>query len=448
MFNWIKGWKREKKAAQTLSSVLVAPNSYLGYVLTGEKITSAQAMTFYRTNAAVATAVDLIAMSFEQIAPVLEMSKPNGVKIFDDGQEIVGLLKNPNGFQTWKELAGMISRQYLLKHDSHISGIGNVKRQPIELFSVKPQNVSALEDIRDGFPDRYIVAQGIGHGGYQRSENSKLGTRYYDGSLKELFHIMGFSSRGNNVEGDSPLEAAALSARQQIEGRIHNLKLIMNGARPSLIVSFKDEGELIGDDEHKNRKMRINEDLGGSNNAGKIAVISGYEVDITEVGRTNKDMDYVKLDETASKAIYLRYNIPLPLVTVTASTFNNMAQAVEHLYDFAVLPLADILFAGLSKMMFPRFGIDPEKNRLTYNPHSITALRSRTLTEIEKRRKVNIETTNELRASLQGREPIPGGDTLYQPANLVPVGTDLFTDDNANTPEEEARKLLDRDKTN
>ena len=442
---WFRKNRSLKIETKAKSSVPVAPGSFLNYVLTGGgRVTAYQAMLFYQENSAIATAVDLIAGAFEQIRPVLEVTNSKGVKSFDDSHEIIQLLRRPNGFQTWKEFSGQLSRHYLLKHDSHIAGLGNVKRPPLELYAVKPQNVSTIEDSRDGYPGSYSVPQGAGHGTYSRV-TSPRNVNFYDGNLKELYHILGFSSRSNNVEGDSPLEAAALEAKQQIEGRIHNLQMIQQGGRLSLVFAFKDD-ERMDDDTHQERKKRINEDLAGSTNAGKIAVISGSEVDIREFSKSNKDMDYVKLDESASKGIYLRYNVPLPLVTVSASTFNNLSQAVEHLYDFAVLPMADILLCGLSVMLLPRYKLDPATTRITYDPDSITALRGRMLDEVEKRKKMNIETTNELRAGLPGRESIEGGDILYQAANLVPVGTDLFTDDN--DPGDEAKKLLKRDGLN
>jgi hypothetical protein len=119
-----------------------------------------------------------------------------------------------------------------------------------------------------------------------------------------------------------------------------------------------------------------------------------------------------------------------------------MQMAVEQLYDFAVLPNANTIFAGLSRFLLPRFGLDIDKNFITYNPDSITALMDRRLKQLEQRRKMNLETTNELRAGL-GREPIENGDVLYQPANLQPIGEDLFTIDN--DPDEKARKLMERD---
>ncbi len=53
---------------------------------------------------------------------------------------------------------------------------------------------------------------------------------------------------------------------------------------------------------------------------------------------------------------------------------------------------------------------------------------------------MGLETKNELRALL-GREPAEGGGVLYQAANLVPVGHDLFTDDEAPDHMEDTPRL-------
>jgi hypothetical protein len=140
-------------------------------------------------------------------------------------------------------------------------------------------------------------------------------------------------------------------------------------------------------------------------------------------------MDYAKLDNTASQAIYQRYKIPLPLVTTEATTFNNMSTAIELLYDMAVLPLADTMFAGLSMFLLPRYGLDPAKVQITYNPESINALKQRRLNEIEQRKKIGIETINELREQLPNRDRVQGGDVVLQPATLIPVGTDIKIED-------------------
>lgn len=442
---WGKKSIEKKSASSGTANIPIAPGSFLEYALTGGgAVLPHQAMLFYRENAAIATAVDLIAGAFEQIQPVLEIEDRKGELSFDSDHEVIQKLKNPNEFEVWKEFSGEMSRHYLLTHNSLLSGLGGVRRPPLVVYVVKTQNVSVTEQFNDGFPDRYIVSKGAGNGVYVRGKASgDMTVNFYDGSLKELYHVMGFSSRTNNVWGDSPLEAAAMDAKQQIEGRVHNLQMIKQGGRLSLVVSFKDE-EPIEDDEHKARKQRIYEDLSGASNAGKIAVISGQEVDIKEVGTTNKDMDYSVLDQTAAFTIYNRYRIPLPLVTVTAAKFNNMQMAVEQLYDFAVLPHANCMYGGLSRFMLPRYGLDLNKFRITYNPKSITALKARMLEELKKRRDMNIETTNELRAEGLAKDGVDGGDVIYQGANLIPIGESSVMDDDVD-PDEKAKKLLERD---
>lgn len=423
-----------EQKGQTSEVVWPLPQgSFIEYALgIGGRLSASKAMTFYRTNSTVATAVDKIAGKFEQIKPVL--IKDNGDII--NRHPVLDLLKQPNPFDTWHEFAGKLSRHYLIKADSHISMLGNVNRPPLEMYAVKPQNVNTVQAV-DYFPAAYTISTGPGRGNYRRTEDKRT-VRYLDSNMRELYHIMGFSSRDAELSGDSKLEAAALETKQQIKGRTHNLKLLENGGRLSLLVAFKDP-DGIDDGTHRERKRRINEDLGGTSNAGKIAVISGEEVSITEAGINNKDMDYAELDKVASQAIYMRYEIPLPLITTDATSYNNVENALLDFYENTVLPHADTLFAGLSKVLLPRFGIDDMV--LSYDPESISILIRQKLKEIKERREINIETINELRALLPHRESLAkGADVLYQPATMVPVGEDLFTDDNT-TPEELAAQL-------
>lgn len=416
--------------------------SFLEYALGyGGRITATQAMKFYQTNATIATSVDKITTKIEQITPVLKNLSDNS---FIDSHPIIDLLMNPNPFDTWREFIGKYARHYLLKHDSHLALFGNINRPPLEMYAVKPQNVNTIQAI-DNFPRSYLVSIGAGQGHYSRMEEKRT-IRFLDGDFREFYHLMGFSSRSDELQGDSPIEAAALEAKQQIKGKTHNISLLDNGGRLSLIVSFKDE-DGVNDDEHQLRKKRINEDLSGESNAGRIAVISGQTSEIKEVGKSNKDMDWVELEKTAGEAIYLRYEIPLPLVSTDASTYNNVQNALFDFYENTVLPNTDTLFSGLSKILLPRYKIDPRKMILSYDPESINILIRQKLKEIQERRTINIETPNELRSLLPNREPLDeGGDVVYQPATLVPMADDIFTDDNF-TPEQLETRLSQLEQT-
>lgn len=412
--------------AKTVSQGSVIPlaagsfNEYMfGY---GGYLSNAKAMEFYQTTSSVATAVDMIADAFEQVRPVLRTADNK----FIHESPVLDLLNNPNGFNSWRDFAGNISRYYLLCHDSYITAVGNVNSAPVELWPISPLLVNTQQAI-DLYPLSFNVVEGVTRGNYKREEKRKS-IRFFANSLSELYHIMGFSSRSTELEGDSPLQAASLEAKQLLAGRTHNLSLLNNGSRLSLLVMFKDVGG--NDDEQKEAMTRIKEQIVGVENAGGVTALNNADVaEIKEMGMSNKDMDYKSLDEVASISVFMRYKIPLPLVTIKASTFNNLKTGIELLYDQAVLPHADKIFAGLSKFLLPRFKLDPSKVQITYDRESIQALKQRQLDELEQRAKVGIESDNELREFLVGREPYDGGDIHYKPANLIPVGDEIFTDE-------------------
>ena len=215
-----------------------------------------------------------------------------------------------------------------------------------------------------------------------------------------------------------------MEVRQQLSGTRHNLKVIDNGGRLSMAVIFK---HRMTEDEWQVREQAVREKFSGSNNAGQIAVISAPDMEIKEMGQSNKDMDFTALDTKSREAVFMRYGVPLPLVSSTRQTFNNFDRAIEDFYDRAVLPNLNILFSGLTRALKSRYNDSFEA--ITYNPDSITALKRRLMEELKARRDANIETVNELREILPNREPLEGGDIFYQPATLIPAGEDIFTEE-------------------
>jgi hypothetical protein len=140
-------------------------------------------------------------------------------------------------------------------------------------------------------------------------------------------------------------------------------------------------------------------------------------------------MDFAILQKMAIKAVTLQYHVPLPLVTDERQTLNNYREGKLALYDDAVIPLSRRIFGGLTDTMLPRFGLDPKTARITFDPDQVTTLVSRRNDELIKRKGIGVESDNEIRA-IMNREPYEGGDVILKPANLIPAGTDEFTEDN------------------
>lgn len=417
-------------------------NFALGYGggLTGyESMSNADAMKFYRQSSSVATAVDIIAQEVERISPVVEL--PDGT--LTDDHDILKFLGNPNDWnETLSFFMGSLSRALSLTGDNYVYASGIITNPPLEIYAIKPQNVNTEAGNIDQRPTAYTIYNGDGRGSYSRRRD-KTGFRFYDGNLKELWHTQGYSSTFSNLSGDSNLTAIALDIYSQIKGRIHNTKLLDNGARPSLLVAFKD---TMTQDQHNERRQLINEQLAGSDNAGKIGVISSSDMDMKELGITNKDMDYKELERISEHAVYKRYRIPLPLISTDALTDNNMAHAVYQLYDFAVLPQVENIFSSLTMFLMPRYGLNPEEYKITYNPDDIEALKQRRIDILKKRKDLNIETTNELREGLPNRDDIDGGDSILVSSTMIPISeASIAEKPETNTPEEEAQNLIDRD---
>lgn len=409
----------------------------------GRSFSAKRADGFYQSNSSIATAVDTVGDEVEMIRPVIEMPDSK----LDEDHEILDLLKNPNPHDTYMQFIGQLTQDWLLNHDAYFVAVGNANQPPSALYAVRASDVEVKVNKKDKYPDEYKVLEGIVRGKYVRDEGTRRRvagdvrrTRYLNGNLMEIYHIRKNRSRGNVGTSDSPLEAIALEVRQQIRQRHHNLAILERGGRLSLVAIFKD---TMFQDQHNERHQSIQEQMGGADNAGKIAVISDGDMELQEFGKTNKDMDFLNLDQVAFKAVMNRYKIPLPLVMTDAATFNNVEAGVRMLYDRAVIPAFGRIAEGMSRLLVPRFRLDPSDFRITFNPEKIQALVERRLEQIQKRKELNLETPNELREMLPNREPLgPEGDFVYQPATLVPMGRDLFTEDNTTTVEEEARRLL------
>tara|TARA_R110000850_G_scaffold275042_1_gene413528 strand:- start:608 stop:1681 length:1074 start_codon:yes stop_codon:yes gene_type:complete len=343
----------------------------------------------------------------------------------DDSHEVLDLLKNPNEFEDYREFIGQLIRNYLLNHDAFLYAEGSTNRAPATLFSVKNQTVTITPNGADQYPQTFQTTQGFSNGVYSR-DKQKGKMRFYDGTFREMYHIHGYTSRIENTLADSPLEAAALEAKQQILGKKHNLKIIENGGRLSMAVIMKGEHQP-SPEQFNEFKASVLNDFSGSDNAGKVAVYAASDMDIKEMGMNNKDMDFSSLDTVSRDSIFMRYGIPLPIVSPDRQTFNNFDRAIEDLYDRAVLPYTQILFSGLTKMLRARYKDSFES--ITYNPEDIPALKGRMLEELKKRREINLETVNEMREGLPNREPIAGGDIFYQSSMLIPAGEDLTDDE-------------------
>jgi len=418
----------EKKSSGVVTKFPEQLEQFIKFGIQGASSPGA-ALRFYDQSTAVSIPVNIIAESFASIVPILEV---DGEII--TSHSVIELLKSPSPFFDKSLFFETIAKHYLITGENEIVALGNVDRPPIELQPISPANVSPVEG-NGGLAQSFTVS-GTTLTGQYNLELKKGRARYLGGKLRELKQTRNFSTRDNSLlRGTSPLKAAADEVTQDILGNRHNVSILEQGGRVSLIFHFK---QNFNGDDFEEIKQRVRAQYSGAQNAGKIGVTSGDNLDIKEIGTSNKDMDFMELKKMARQAVALQYKLPIVLITTDAATFNNYSTAKLALYDDAVLPLADRLFGSLSEFLLPRYGLDPATARITYDKSKITALQSRTLDEVSKRKTIGVESWNELR-ELMGRGSFIGGDEILAPANLIPLGIDEIDENQITTLDDDEK---------
>lgn len=423
---------RESKSAVIGLNDVMGQFLMLGY--NGGANTPASALNLYDKSTAVSIPVNMIAEAFSAIQPVIRYREDVITE-----HPVLELLMQPSPFYSQVLFMEILAKDYLITGEYELVALGAVNRPPLELQPISPRNVNVNEG-EDGTTHSFVVAGNTLAGQYVQRRDKKR-VRYLDGNLREMKQVRNYSTRSNSLlRGQSPLVAASKEALQHIKGSEHNISLLDNGGRVSLVFHFDAD---LNTDEFDATKERVREQYGGTQKAGMIGVTSGGKLDIKELGTNNKDMDFAKLQSMAQRAVALQYKVPLPLITTDASTFNNYKEARGALYMDAVLPLADRIFNGLTDLLMPRFGLDPNQYSITYDKTKIEALAMLALEQLKLRKDINIETDNELRATI-GRAPYKGGDVVLKPANLIPAGTDILAEQGEDLgPEDEPLLLRD-----
>ncbi len=417
---WQSPWYNKSKPERKM--ILGASESLGSFLTFGEAqgSTPASAILLYEKSTAVSVPINMIVDAFSIMEPIL---------LIDDmvvDHEVIEFLKKPSPYYSGELLLETIGKDFLITGEMLCVALGQVNKPPLELQPISPARLTIGIDRATGVPSALQIGGATLNGIYvPKREGMKI--RYQNGPLREAAFIRSYSTKDNSlIRGQSRLLSAAKEARQHILGTEHNVSLLEKGGRVSLVFHFKSD---MDDEDFEEVKDRVRSQYGGSSEAGQIGVTSGEGLEIKDIGSTNRDMDFAVLHKLAQKSVALQYHVPLPLVSDERQTLNNYREGKIAIYDDAVIPLSRVIFGGLGNLLLPRWGLDPARARITFNPDQVSALVSRRNDEMKKRKDIGVETDNELRA-LMSREPYEGGDVVYKPSTMIPVGSDLFIEDN------------------
>ena len=348
---------------------------------------------------------------------------------------LLDLMQRPNPTMSQSEYFQKVISYLLISGNSYMLRVGSENREPTELYCLRPDRVE-IKTNKAGFMPieyRYMV-------------DGQIKARYEIDQVtgqSEVKQIKLFNPTDDYL-GQSPIMPAAADIDQHNLGGKHNTHLLINGARPSGAVVYKPRDEvgamtMLTDGQREQLRQDLASRFNGSNNTGRTMILEG-DFDYKEMGLSPKDMDFANMKSMSAKDIALVFGVPAQLIGASdTQTYNNMAEARLALYEETIIPLLRHLESDLNEWLTPLFG---EDLTLMYDIDSIPAIteRRRMITEnILRAVQEGVITRNEARERLN-LEPLVGGDEVYIPANLFPLGSPVPQPEQP-TSTDEAEKL-------
>jgi len=389
-------------------------------------------LNYYTEACPVFTATKMIADAGSSIKLVIKDRKKDE---FIYSHPFLERLKNPNPFIDGELLLKEVISYYLLTGNSYLNVVQSLnKKDVIELNVFAPNKITIQKNQDDGYAGEYSYKNGNQNLVYTRNEQKK----FVDKIGNELIHLRDFNPNfsSDNLVGSSAFLGCQLEISQYVAASVHNNSLLKNQARPSGLLTYKGNDPLMDNQVAKIREM-IDNKMSGTSNAGKPAFLNG-NFEWKQLSESIKDMDFPTLKKMVAESIYNAVKIPLPMVSPDNMSFANMDAAKYAFYDNAVLPVVVRVLKFFTKNILSKYA-GSENLELTFDPCSIDALESRKVDNALTISKSGVLAINEIRGRL-GYESIDNGDSVYQPANLLPVGVDKYTIDNRESPASKSDK--------
>lgn len=421
--------RRETKAAVSapVSGAASPSGLFAAQFLTAQEIPAYQAWLLYLNSSTYSKIVNLIA---DEVARLQPQVKINGEMASDT--QINQLLKRPGRGRDRKGFIKDLAVQQLVTGTAYPIIYGNPSAaQPMQnvimMEVAKSQFVRPTQATSDMWPDTYWYAEGTRALTFYRDPSNPRDFQWRDTSgLAQIFPIYEMDGGYRGV-GLSRLNSIKHDVELRLKGIQHNASVLDNGARPSGIAAYKTE---LTPEQKQDVRAQFQALAAGAQNAGKVLVTDGGELDFTQLSQSMKDMDFSKLIEVVEDAIASAYNVPVTLFRTSAQTNNNYATAWETFYYLAVLPVFETLYGGIGRLFSERFGVDIEltHDALT-NPVLAKAASDRALRLYGG----HLVSRNEAR-EIVGFEPVLGGDTIYGSVGDVAQAEDYFTNHGINDP--------------
>ena len=355
---------------------------------------------------AVMACVTMLAEDVAKLTPTLYRRLANGGRIAEKDHFLYDLLYRPNDWQDGLEFREMMQVQLILRGNAYAVIARNGAGMPIKLIPVNADRV-AMWEASTGELFYKITPLGM-------HEMAELKGQPFLIPAEDVFHLRGFSLNG--LMGSSRIalakEAIGLGlAQEQLASR-----WMVNSARPSGVLTTEQQ---LNDATAARMAQSWKDGHAGLQNAGKIALLEAG-VKFQALSSTSSDMEFIASRQFQLQEFARIFRVPPHMIgELSKSSNNNIAQQSQDYANFTLTGYTrrwdsklDVKFDLRASGLF----VDYDWSTLTradmttrYNAYR-TGIMSMFL------------TPNEARLD-DGRDPMPEGDKLFQPANMAAAGS-------------------------
>jgi HK97 family phage portal protein len=355
-------------------------------------------------------------MDPRQLREMLQRSGDKSALEELDNHILLDLLENPNPFmdgQTFHELTFL---HLQLAGEAFWGKVRNGLGKPEQLWPMVPYN---MKEVPGNGPDDFIK-------GWLYRVNGKD----YAWPVEDVVHIK-LPDPNNFRRGMSIVKAAARAIETDTHAADWNRNFFRNSARPDFVLQTD---ATLTDETFKRLKAQWDDMHAGTDNAHKAAILeAGLKANTLTMSQ--KDMDFLESRKFSRDQILAMTGVSRVMLGLIEGDGRANMEAAE--YNHAKRTIRPLMARAVSAV---NHSLAPE-----YDPKLVIGFSDPVPEDKEFDHKVRMEsvnkthTINEIRAEM-GDDPIEGGDVLYQPLNLVPLGTPL--EQPTEQPDDEIKNAL------
>lgn len=377
--------------------------------LNTKTFSDSQCYTIYKSSDAVKNAISMITEKLRMLDIVIKDVKTDEVV---SNPQVEKFLMSPNEEQSRADFIEDLGTWYLITGNCYTEMLGQVGAGLA--YAVPSDTITVTDAVRNM---QYTVAINNSYGFLAGNFSKQIDGRLLDNrNNKELYHTRAFTNIADGAEASSPLEAV-FDYVQLNEGALqYNVNNFSNGNFLAGLLN------IMGGDVKavKALKEKIENSVNGVKGAGKMLVTNANSIDFKPIQSNNRDSMTTDLLKLTDEHIYRIYNIPSPLINVDSAKYSNYQVAEGALYNDAVLPTAEKVLQGLTKLLRFR-GMLSDEQKLDYDVTSLEVMRALRMETTKLQKEIGVNTVNEVRTEL-GYEELAGeeGNTLTT-QNVAPA---------------------------